>query len=142
MKTTLFLVSCLLFAPQAFSQSHARKKVYRHQSSDPSAETGKMLCKAWVLDSVEQFSVTQKASPKEINDELTLMADGTFFITSEGVASTGKWTGNAHPFIYAATGTPAVKKMYKIISLSDNRLVLEYQSPDLVRTHYIYSPKK
>lgn len=145
MKKTLILAPCLLFVAPVFSQSKAHHttahKTY-HQSATISPEKSKMLCKPWVLDSVEQFGVAQKASPKEKSDAVTFVADGTFFITSEGVASTGKWTGTANPYIYTTTGTPEEKKMYKLISLSNNKLVLEYQTPDLIRIHYTYSPKQ
>lgn len=145
MKKTLALVPCLLFVVPVFSQSkthHTTAHKSYHQSASISAEKSKMLCKAWVLDSVEQFGVVQKASAKEKSDAVTFMSDGTFFITSEGVATTGKWTGNATPYVNTVTGTPEDKKMYKLITLSDDKLVLEYQTPDLIRIHYTYSPKK
>jgi len=140
MKKISILVAGLLFVAPAFSQNAAHKTTQTGPSV--SADKAKMLCKAWMLDSVEQFSVVHAANTTEKADGITFMADGTFFVTWEGVASTGTWSGNAAPYINTSTGTPAVKKMYKLLSLADGRLVLEYQTEDLIRSQYIYKPKK
>lgn len=147
MKKIPLLIAALLFAGTAFSQNAQAGKTIQHKAAAPagptvSADKAKMLCKAWVLDSVEQFGVSHPANAKEKTDGITFTADGTFFLTDEGTASTGTWKGNAAPYINTSFGTPEVKKMYKLISLSDSRLQLEYQTPDLIRITYTYSPKK
>jgi hypothetical protein len=147
MKKISILIAGLLFAASAFSQNAQAGKTPAHKTTTQAgptvaADKSKMLCKAWGLDSVEQFSVVHVANATEKADGVTLMADGTFFITWEGVAGTGTWSGNAAPYINTSVGTPAAKKMYKVISLSDGRLVLEYQTEDLIRSQYIYKPKK
>ena len=143
MKKIIVSALCLLFTAQAFSQT-GKSAQHKTAQTGPvlSAQKSAMLCKAWKLDSVEQFAVTLKANAKEANDGITFMADGTFFITSEGAATNGTWKGNGAPYINTTTGTPEVKKMYKLISLSDSRLVIEYQTEDLIRIQYTYSPKK
>jgi hypothetical protein len=150
MKTILTFATCLLVATQVFSQTAktvSKTTTTTHKASvgggsTISAEKSALLCKAWKLDSVEQFGVAQAASAKEKTDIITFMADGTFFITSEGVAGTGTWKGNAVPYINTSVGTPEIKKMYKVLSLADSRLVIEYQTEDLIRIKYTYSPKK
>jgi len=71
------------------------------------------------------------------------MADGSAFLTQEGTAYTGKWT-YAGGRINVSSESPAYKASFKIISLSDARLVLEYQypAPDLSKVKYTYAPKK
>jgi len=142
MKKIIVPALCLLFAAQAFSQT---AKTTAHKTTQTgatmSAAKSAMLCKAWKLDSVEQFGVGQKANAKEANDGITFMADGTFFITIEGTASNGTWKGNGAPFINIG-GISTITKPYKLISLSDSKLKLEYQTEDLIRIEYTYSPKK
>jgi len=146
MKKLQILALGLVFAAPAFSQTtQAAGSTQQHKvKTGPgvSADKAKMLCKAWMLDSVEQFGVVHVTNAKEKTDGVTFMADGTFFITSEGAASTGTWSGNAAPYINTSTGTPEVKKMYKLISLSDGSMGLQYQTVDLINIQYIYSPKK
>lgn len=143
MNKMVFAFSGLFLMVQAFAQNAQPKAFHKTAQSGPtiSAEKSKMLCKAWKLDSVEQFGVVQKASAKQANDGVTFTADGNFFYTSEGAAVTGTWKGNAAPYINTVAGTPEVKKMFKLISLSDNKLKLEYQTEDLIRITYTYSPK-
>lgn len=100
-----------------------------------------MLCKAWVIDTISEFGVDSKPTAKQAGDGITLVADGSLFITMEGVASTGKWT-YAGGRINTVTTSPDNKRSLKIISLADNRMVLEYQTPDLIRIQYVYKPKK
>jgi len=123
------------------TQSNAKLTPHKSIAAVMSADRSKMLCKPWKLDSTEEFGVIHAPNAKEKTDGVTFMADGTYFITSEGTAATGTWNGTGNPYINTSTGTPAVKMMYKIISLVDNKLVLEYQTVDLIRIQYVYSPK-
>lgn len=141
-KVLVLTVAGLLSAPLFAQNGTAKVTPHKTQSAGLSAEKSKMLCKAWVLDSVEQFGVGHPANAKEKTDGVTFTADGNYFVTSEGVAATGTWKANGSAYIYTTSGTPENKMMYKMLSLADNRLVLEYQTPDLIRIKYTYSPKK
>ena len=142
MKTLLLLAAgCFLFAQSNAQQTTGKTTPHKTQAATLSPEKSKMLCKAWRLDSVEQFGVLHAANAKEKGDAITFVADGSYFITSEGVAATGTWKCNGSAYIYTSSGTPENKMMYKIMGLADNRLALEYQTPDLIRIHYIYKPK-
>jgi hypothetical protein len=148
MKTTLTLAACLLITVSAFSQASKsgakatpKKATSQGGGATISPEKSAMLCKAWKLDSVSQFGVTQAASPKEKGDVVTINNDGNYSMIMEGVASMGTWKGNAAPYIYTSAGTPEIKKMYKVLALTNNRLVLEYQTEDLIRVDYTYSLK-
>ena len=141
-KAAIFLISCSLTL-SSFSQKSATKKTPTAQPAGVSLsdEKIKMMTKAWVLDTVEQFGVASKPDAKEKNDLITFMADGTLFFTQEGVASTGTWK-SVGGRLNIETKSPDNKISFKIISLADTRLVLEYQTPDLIRIKYTYKPKK
>jgi hypothetical protein len=135
------ILFCCFLTVSALAQNSSNKKAPPVGASSFSANQSKMLCKAWKLDSTSAFSVTDKPSDKEVNDGVTFVADGNCFLTQEGVASTGIWA-YAGGRINVAIKTLASKISFKLISLTDTKLVVEYQSPDLIRTEYIYSPKK
>jgi hypothetical protein len=144
-KRALLIAAGIIFAIPVFSQTakSTAKKVPPQSGTSLSAEQSKMLCKAWKLDTVLVFGVGNKPNSKEAGDGITLMDDGSLFLTMEGVASTGKWT-YAGGRINTATQKPDNKISFRVISLADTRMVLEYQypAPDLTRVKYIYSPKK
>ncbi len=100
-----------------------------------------MLCKAWKMDTVSEFGVDSKPKPKQVGDGITFVADGSLFFTKDGVAVTGKWNYTATR-INTVTENPDLNLSFKIISLSDGRLVLEYQTRNLERVKYVYHPKK
>lgn len=141
-KHLTLIVVCSLFVIPVFAQNatHA-KKAASSSGSSLSPERSKMLCKPWQLDTISEFGVDNKVNAKEASDGVTFVADGSFFITQEGAASTGTWTYSAGR-INTTTTNPDNKMSLKIVSLTDNRLVLEYQAPDLSKTEYTYHPRK
>jgi hypothetical protein len=145
-RATLIAVA-VCFAIPAFSQASktsTNKKVPSASGGTSlSADQSKMLCKAWKMDTVSTFGVDKKANAKEANDGITPMADGTLFLTQEGSAYTGTWTYAAGR-LNVTIKNPDSKLSFKIISLADSRLVLEYQypAPDLSKVKYYYEPKK
>ena len=145
----LFIISFALVT-SSFSQTHTAKKAATPQTPGGSLATDKqkMLIKAWVIDTVGNFGVFSVASAKEKNDGITFIADGSLFLTQEGAAITGTWK-YAGGRIMVDTKNPDDAKGYygnkinfKMLSLADSRLVLEFQTPDLIRIQYIYKPKK
>jgi hypothetical protein len=141
MKTLSALVICTLFTAQVIAQQKGTTKT--HQVKSPlSPEKTKMLCKPWKLDTVENFGVAAGATAKEQNDGMTFLADSTFFITEEGVPGSGKWKPLWGTTISATYGgTTTITKQFKIMSITDSKLVVSYQNPDLITTIYIYSAK-
>jgi hypothetical protein len=142
-KTVGIFVLLLGTAILSFSQTNSTKKAPAAQSAGASLSDDKlkMLTKAWAIDTVEQFGVAAKANAKEKNDLITLLADGTLFFTQEGTAATGTWK-YAGGRLNIETKSPDNKISFKMISLADTRLVLEYQTPDLIKIKYTYKPKK
>lgn len=139
----IIALAVCFFDMQAYAQS-TTTPVKKTSSGALSPDRSKMLCKVWQLDTVSAFGVGNKANGKEANDGITFGADGSFFITNEGAASSGTWTYSAGRINTHTTNTdvPDNKMSFTIISLVDNRMVLEYQSADLTRTQYTYEPKK
>jgi hypothetical protein len=142
MKTIAALTICTLFTMQGMAQQKGKGTTKTHQAKSPlSPEKTKMLCKPWQLDSIENFGVVKPVNDKEKNDGVTFMADSTFFITEEGVPGTGKWKPAWGTTVSATFGTPAVTKQFKIISITDSKLIMSYQTPDLITLTYTYSAK-
>lgn len=139
----LFLIlTGALFVIPASAQNTSHSKKSPSAGASLSADRSKMLCKAWQLDTVSEFGVDNKATAKEANDGITFVADGSLFITQEGVAATGTWTYSGGR-INTVTKNPDNTLSFRIMSLADNRMVLEYQypAPDLTRVQYTYHPK-
>jgi hypothetical protein len=144
MKKNFILSICLVITLGTFAQQKkAATKAISHSRPTMSPEKLKMLCKPWKLDTVENFGVPKPVTAKEQSDGITFLADSTLFLTMEGVAKTGKWwVGWSPKVVNTVTGDTKDKMMFTIMSLSDNYMELEYQTPDLIRTHYFYSAKK
>lgn len=138
----VILIACF-FAMPLFAQNSTHPKKATHSGTPLSADQSKILCKAWKLDSISEFGVDNKASGKEANDGITFGSDGSFFITLDGVASTGTWT-YASGHISAVAKNPDNTFSFKLVTLADDRLALDYQypAPDLTRASFSYSPKK
>jgi len=145
LKRIALIATCGVITVSCYAQSTTTTPVKKTTSAKPSLspEKSKMLCKAWKLDSISEYGVDNKASGKQVNDAITFVADGTFFITLDGVASTGTWT-YASGRINTVTKNPDNTYSFKILGLSDNCLMLDFQypAPDLSRAKFTYSPKK
>lgn len=106
----------------------------------------KMICRAWKLDSVEMFDVTHTTNAKEKGDCISFNTDGAFSITMEGAFGSGTWKAGG---VYINTvskqgGASAAdtKMMFKAISVAADKLILDYQTPDLITVRYTYTPKE
>jgi hypothetical protein len=131
------------FAMPVFAQNTTTHTKKASSGSSLSLEKSQMLCKAWKLDSISEYGVDSKAAGKRANDGITFVADGSFFITLDGVASTGSWTYSGGR-ITAVVKNPDNTYIFKLTGVSDNCLILDFQypAPDLSRAKFTYSPKK
>jgi hypothetical protein len=145
LKRIALIATCGVITVSCYAQSTTTpvKKTTSAKQTALTPEKSKMFCKAWKLDTISEFGVDNKAKGKEANDGITLVADGSLFLTQEGVTSTGTWT-YAGGRINTVTTSPDNKLSFKVMSISDARMVLEYQNPapDLSRIQYTYSLKK
>jgi hypothetical protein len=141
LKQVTFIAIACSFAISGFAQTttHTKKA---HTSPVMSPDQSRMLCKPWQLDSLLIYGVENKPTGKQANDGITFVADSSFFITQDGVAAIGKWMYSPG-HINTVTTNPDKKSSFKIVTLTDGKLVLDYQypAPDLSRVRYIYVPK-
>jgi hypothetical protein len=143
LKQLAFIAIASFFTISGFAQTttHTRKTHMANPAMPP--DQSKMLCKPWQLDSLLIYGVESKPSGKGANDGITFVADSSFFITQDGIAAMGKWMYAAGGHVNTTTTTPDKKSSFKIVTLTDGKLVLDYQypAPDLSRVRYIYIPK-
>jgi len=100
------------------------------------------MCKEWVFKGTEEFGVIKKPKKGKEGNALSFMCneDKTIFVTENNEAKSGTWS-ISRGYIYIQLKDSEEKKRYKFISVSESELVIEFQTPDLVRTKYIYTPK-
>ncbi|HUM47207.1 MAG TPA: hypothetical protein PLD84_09770 [Chitinophagales bacterium] len=121
LKTTLFL---LLFTSAVAAQS---KK--------------ELLINKWSYSGKEEFGVVRPPDASMKDDFIEIKADGSFAMIKEGKQATGTWTMNEKAAIIVFTHSKTKKTFsYTLKNVDDKQLVIEYQTPDLVRTKYHYRP--
>jgi hypothetical protein len=95
------------------------------------------LSKEWFIKSYEQFSVTEEPEEEKKNDKIVFNADKTCTIVENGKSYTGTWLiDKSKTYILCILSNGVVKRNYKIISVGDKESIIEYQTPDLIRTKY------
>jgi len=155
----ILIALILLKSHYANSQQPTQVKTAAKPSPDVNQATQRdtLLCKAWKLVSIEQFSVANKPDEKQKNDGITCVLDGTAFLIQNGETKTGKWQfdktktnitlelDNAQPWAgqgQQPVGQAKEKYRYKIITLTADQLIYEYQDPELIRIKYSFVPLK
>ncbi|MEO6884026.1 MAG: lipocalin family protein [Bacteroidia bacterium] len=136
MKKNIFLFSMILFGIHtAFGQTTAVK--------DELTVKEKMLCKTWTMVSSEQFGVAEQATAAEKKDGISFSENRTVTLTREGKTEQGTWKTNKNQtYIYISIDNSKDKILFKLISVSENELVYEYQDPELIRTAYTFAASK
>ena len=98
-----------------------------------------LLVKTWNYKGMEEFGVIKPPDSTMKSDLLKLEADGNFSMIKSGKKLSGKWSLNEKAAIITITDTKMNKPMnYNLKKLDEKELIIEYQTPDLVRTRYIY----
>jgi hypothetical protein len=93
------------------------------------------LSKEWDIKGYEQFGVVDEPTDVQRGDKIILKSDNTCVIVENGKKYTGTW-GFDKSKIYIQCALGSVKRNYKIISVNGTKAIIEYQSPDLIRTKY------
>jgi hypothetical protein len=100
------------------------------------------LSKEWIIQGYEQFSVTEEPEEEKKNDKIIFKADKTCNIVENGKSYAGTWLiDKTKTYISCTLSNGAVKRNYKIISVGDKESIIEYQTPDLIRTKYHMASK-
>lgn len=104
--------------------------------------TSLSIAKKWSYAGYEEFGVVRPPAGNTTGDYLNLDNDGSYRMIQEGKESSGSWVLNEKSGIITLTNAQSKKKItYTIKKTDDNLLIVEYQSPDLVRTKYHYTVK-
>ncbi len=108
-----------------------------------SQTTKERLIKKWGFAGVEEFGVVRTPDSTAKNDLLEIKADGTYLFNKAQKSTVGNWTLNEKSGVLSLTDLKTKKTIaYTIKSIDEKEMVIEYQSPDLVRTKYHYKPKE
>ncbi|MBI2966821.1 MAG: hypothetical protein HYY40_03275 [Bacteroidetes bacterium] len=107
------------------------------------AEKEKLLCRTWKFTLSEEFGLENEPAAEQKNDSILFKSDKKVIMINSGVLTTGFWSldkgGN---FLYVTPDNSATKIMFGLKSITEDKLVLEFQTPDLVRTRYHYEVKR
>jgi hypothetical protein len=135
----LILLLLSLSATLAYAQPKSNSPV----ATLPLTAKDSLLCKAWKTISIEVFGTINTPNEKQAADGVTYMLDGTAFLTMDGVPKTGKWTfDRAKTYATIEIDDTKEKFRFKIITLTKDQLIYEYQDPELIRTKYTCAPLK
>ena len=95
------------------------------------------LTQKWVLAELEEFG--DKWSPGEENkdDFVELNADGTYLMILYGEEKSGTFIHKGSALHFTNNEE---KFFWKLISVSANELLVEYQQPSLIRTKLFFKP--
>lgn len=105
-----------------------------------SQTTKEQLSRRWVFVGVEEFGVVRPPDSTAKNDFMEIKTDGTFFMAKAEKKASGNWTFNEKTGVLSLYDLKTKKTInYTIKSMNEKEMVIEYQSPDLVRTRYHYS---
>lgn len=98
-----------------------------------------MLAKNWKYSGVEEFGVVHPPDSTMKGDGIEIKADGSYNMTKSGKKTSGTWTFNDKASIIIFTDAKSKKNLnYNLKNVDASSLVVEYQTPDLVRTRYRY----
>jgi len=115
-------------------------------AQQPAAGTAQWKDKAigkWKYMGVEQFGVVDTTNAATRNDMLEIKADGTYSKVEEGKTSNGTYViAQATATITFKDASTGKSKLYYLKKAPAGKLLIEYQTPDLIRTRYQYVKMK
>jgi hypothetical protein len=91
----------------------------------------------WKYEGVETFGVLTPADSTEQKDMIELTIDGKYAQIEKGKSSTGTYSLNADAkTITFKDASNSKSKMYYLKKSEPNYLIIEFQTPNLIRTRY------
>lgn len=94
------------------------------------------LSKEWNIKGYERFGVVDEPSKDQKNDKVSFKPDNSCSITENGKNYTGTWSIDKTKTYIMCSLSGGIKRNYKIISVKNKEAIIEYQTPDLIRTKY------
>lgn len=140
---TFFLVLIVLTVSVAQEKAPTPKAKPTKQAAVPAAALhDEAFCKAWKMVNYERFSVVNLPAENEKKDGVTFVADGTVFLTIEGVAKTGTWSNDKTRTWVNMLFDNGEKFKFKVVTLTADQFIYTYQDPELMSTKYTCEPLK
>lgn len=108
----------------------------------PLNDAEKKLCKTWKLTAIEEFHQTLPPGDDNKNDEVSFLNDRTIFLMWNNKSYTGTWELDKSAKWIHVTVSKDEKYKFQLLSISDTKMIYQYQDPELVRTNYTFEEKK
>jgi hypothetical protein len=104
-------------------------------------ETTSALVKKWKLTEVEEFGEKYALTDAQKNDFIHFTADNKYTGLINGLAIEGTWVDKVGKYIITPSKDKSVFKTnwIRVISVDAGKLLLNYQSTDLIQTKLSYS---
>jgi hypothetical protein len=104
-------------------------------------ETTSAIVKKWKLTEVEEFGEKYALTDAQKNDFIHFTADNKYTGLINGSAIEGTWVDKVGKYIITPSKDKSVFKTnwIRVISVDAGKLILNYQSTDLIQTKLSYS---
>lgn len=104
-------------------------------------ETTSTIVKKWKLTEVEEFGEKYALTDAQKADFMEFTSDNKFHGLINGLAIEGSWAEKAGKFTISPNKEKSVFKVnwVKVLSVDSSKLLLNYQSTDLIQTKLGYS---
>ena len=104
-------------------------------------ETTSAIVKKWKLVEVEEFGEKYALTDAQKNDFIEFTADHKYTGLINGIAIEGSWSEKTGKFTVSPNKEKSVFKVnwIKVLSVDASKLLLNYQSIDLIQTKLGYS---
>ncbi len=101
------------------------------------------LVKKWKLEKIEEFGQEYAPLENQQSDALEFTSDNKFIGTIEGLHIEGKWSISNKAILTVNKANSKLEVFWtKVKSVTQNKLVVEYQNGDLITSTLILIPAK
>ncbi|HEU4718672.1 MAG TPA: hypothetical protein VFU15_12595 [Bacteroidia bacterium] len=100
----------------------------------------KILCRTWVLSKTEVFGVEKGPQDDQKNDQLVVQENGRYRLIYNGVAEGGTWVLDKGGIWLTLTSDAGVVRKFKIVSMTEQQLQVDYKDSDDVHNNIYYVP--
>lgn len=135
MKQLVFFLAIFFISDNAIAQTET--------TQTPAPPLKDRIVGKWIYKGTEEFAVLTQADSTQKNDYVEITADGNYMMVTNGKEETGAYKLVAdYKQIYFTSNSTKKTKMYTVKSSLNGKLVLDFQTPDLIHTKYQYEKAK
>lgn len=135
MKQLVFFLAIFFISANAIAQTES--------TQTPAPPLKDRIVGKWIYKGTEEFAVLTPADSTQKNDYVEITADGNYMMVTNGKEETGAYKLVAdYKQIYFTSNSTKKTKMYTVKSSLNGKLVLDFQTPDLIHTKYQYEKAK